>query len=292
MSKQAETIIDAKATLGEGPIWDAKKQLLYWVNIMESQVSIYDPSSQTNRTIDVGQYAGTVVARASGGLMLALHHGFASLDVETEEVTMIHEPEPDKPNNRFNDGKCDPAGRFWAGTMSMEERASVGTLYCMETDHTVRSMVENVTISNGLVWSQDNSTMYYIDTPLGTVDAFDYDLETGNIGNRRPVITIPDGQGFPDGMTMDAEGMLWVAHWDGARVTRWDPQSGTLLDTVHVPATQVTACAFGGPNLDQLYITSARRGLDEAALAEHPEAGNVFVTEVGVSGLEAFAFGG
>lgn len=292
MSKQAETIIDAKATLGEGPIWDAKKQLLYWVNIMESQVSIYDPSSQTNRTIDVGQYAGTVVARASGGLMLALHHGFASLDVETEEVTMIHEPEPDKPNNRFNDGKCDPAGRFWAGTMSMEERASVGTLYCMETDQTVRSMVENVTISNGLVWSQDNSTMYYIDTPLGTVDAFDYDLETGNIGNRRPVITIPDGQGFPDGMTMDAEGMLWVAHWDGARVTRWDPQSGTLLDTVHVPATQVTACAFGGPNLDQLYITSARRGLDEAALAEHPEAGNVFVTEVGVSGLEAFAFGG
>ena len=291
-SKYAETIIDARANLGEGPIWDAQKQLFYWVNIMDSEVSIYDPSTRVNRIIDVGQYVGTVVPRASGGLMLAVQQGFASLDVETETVTIIHDPEPDQPDHRFNDGKCDPAGRFWAGSMSLSERAPVGTLYCMDTDHSVRKMVENVTISNGLVWSLDNTTMYYIDTPTGTVDAFDYDLATGDIANRRPVITIPEGQGYPDGMTMDAEGMLWVAHWGGARVTRWDPQSGALLDTVHVPAPCVTACAFGGPKLDQLYITSARKGCDEAMLAKYPLSGNVFLAEVGVAGLGAFAFGG
>jgi len=291
MSNHAKTIIDARANLGEGPIWDAQTQHLYWVNIMNSEVSIYNPSTDINRTIDVGQYIGTVVPSTSGLLMLALHQGFASLNIETEEVTIVHDPEPDQPGHRFNDGKCDPAGRFWAGSMSLGERAPVGTLYCMDTDYTVRKMVENVTISNGLAWSLDNKMMYYIDTPTGTVDAFDYDLSTGDITNRRPVITIPENQGYPDGMTMDAEGMLWVAHWGGARVTRWDPQSGILLDTVHVPAPCVTACAFGGPNLDQLYITSARKGCDEATLAEYPQSGNVFLAEVGVSGIEACVFG-
>ncbi|MEM7132427.1 MAG: SMP-30/gluconolactonase/LRE family protein [Chloroflexota bacterium] len=290
MSKEAELILDTKVDLGEGPIWDVENQLLYWVNIMESEVLIYNPQTEQNRVIDVGQYVGTVVKGRSGLLYLALHHGFASLDLATEEVTLITDPEADLPTNRFNDGKCDPAGRFWAGTMSVAEAGKTGSLYILDTDGSCRKMVSDIAISNGIVWSLDAKTMYYIDTPTGTVDAFDYDLASGNIGNRRSVITIPEGQGFPDGMTGDAEGMLWVAHWGGHRITRWNPVNGELLDTVHVPAAQVTACAFGGPNLDELYITCARRGLDATALAGQPLAGGLFKVSPGVKGLPAFEY--
>ncbi|MBV7334684.1 SMP-30/gluconolactonase/LRE family protein [Chloroflexi bacterium TSY] len=292
----AELVIDAKAILGEGPIWDARRQLLYWVNIFGDEVHLYDPTTGQDRAINIGQHVGTVVPRADRDgtheLMLALHHGFASLNVETEEVTMLHDPEPDTPDTRFNDGKCDPAGRFWAGTMSLGESDPVGSLYVMDTDLSVHQRLSGVTVSNGIVWSHDNRTMYFIDTPLGTVDAFDYDLETGNIENRRSIITIPHDDGYPDGMTIDAEGMLWVAYWGGYRVTRWDPSSGGLLQTVTAPAPNTSACAFGGPNLDQLYITTARTGVDDATLAQYPYTGGVFCAEVGVRGVEAFEFAG
>ncbi|MEM7539154.1 MAG: SMP-30/gluconolactonase/LRE family protein [Chloroflexota bacterium] len=291
-SYNAELVLDCRVDLGEGPIWDAKNQVLYWVNIMENEVHVYNPVDNSDRVINVGQHVGTVVARESGGLMLALHHGFASLDLDTEEVSVITDPEPDIPGNRFNDGKCDPRGRFWAGTMPIDEGGATGSLYVLDTDLGYRKMVEGVQISNGIVWSPDETQMYFIDTPLGTVDAFDFDADTGEIENRRPVITLPEGQGFPDGMTGDVEGMLWVAHWGGSRITRWNPNTGEHLATVHVPAAQVTACAFSGPNLDQLYITCARRGLSEEALAETPHAGSLFVAEVGVQGVEAFEFAG
>ena len=257
---------------------------------MESQVCVYTPATGENRVINVGQYVGTVVKGHSGLLYLALHNGFASLDLATETVTMLTDPEAGIPTNRFNDGKCDPAGRFWAGTMPISESGPVGALYVLESDGTTRKMLSEVSIANGIVWSLDAKTMYYIDTPTGRVDAFDYDLASGDISNRRTVITIPDGQGYPDGMTGDAEGMLWVAHWGGHCVTRWDPTTGELLDTIHVPAAQVTACAFGGPNLDELYITCARRGLDEAVLAEQPLAGGLFKAMPGVKGLPAFEY--
>lgn len=292
MSNQAELVFENPSDVGEGPIWDAKKQLLYWVDILSSEVHIYNPSTNQNRAINVGQYVGTVVARASGGLMLALHHGFASLDVESGQVTMLHDPEPDIPSNRFNDGKCDPAGRFWAGTMSLAEVGPVGSLYVMDTDQSVHKMESGITISNGIVWSHDHKTMYFIDTPLGTVDAYDYDLETGNIANRRAVITIPEGQGFPDGMTIDADGNLWVAQWGGFRVTQWDPNTGELLQTVHAPVPNTSACAFGGPNLDQLYITTARHNLDQATIDQYPLSGSLFVAQVDARGVEAFEFGG
>ena len=292
MTTQAELVFENPSDVGEGPIWDAKRQLLYWVDILSSEVHIYNPSSGQNRAINVGQYVGTVVARASGGLMLALHHGFASLDVETGEVTMLNDPEPAIPTNRFNDGKCDPAGRFWAGTMPLTENKPTGSLYVMDSDLSVRKMLSNVTISNGIVWSHDNQTMYFIDTPLGTVDAFDYDLATGNIANRRSVITIPEGQGFPDGMTIDADGNLWVAQWGGFRITQWNPNTGDLLQTVHAPVPNTSACAFGGPNLDQLYITTARHNLDQATIDQYPLSGSLFVAQVDAHGVAAFEFGG
>lgn len=290
MSKEAELVLDTKVDLGEGPIWDSAKELLYWVNIMEKQLFIFDPETAENRAIDVGQYVGTVVKGRSGHLYLALHHGFAKLDPESEKLTMISDPEAHISGNRFNDGKCDPAGRFWAGTMSIEETSNSGSLYVLEPSGRTRKMLSDVSISNGIVWSLDAKTMYYIDTPTGCVDAFDYELETGNINNRRTAIKLPEGQGFPDGMTGDAEGMLWVAHWGGYRVTRWNPNTGELLDTIRVPAAQVTACAFGGSDLDELYITCARRGLSERALAEQPLAGGLFKVKPGVKGVRAFEY--
>ena len=223
---------------------------------------------------------------------LAVHHGFASLDIKTEVVTMIDDPEAHLPGNRFNDGKCDPAGRFWAGTMPNDETGPTGALYVLETDLTVHKKLDNVAIANGIVWSHDNSTMYYIDTPTGTVDAFDYDLGTGAIANRRSVITIPSEDGWPDGMTIDADGNLWVAHWGGFRITCWNPNTGELLHTVRAPAPNTSACAFGGPDLDQLYITTACKGVDDATLAEFPLTGGLFVADVGVKGVKAFEFAG
>jgi sugar lactone lactonase YvrE len=206
---------------------------------------------------------------------------------------MIADPEAHLPGNRFNDGKCDPAGRFWAGTMRIaEDQVGAGSLYCLDRDLTVRKMWEGITIANGIAWSSDAKTMYYIDTPTCAVAAFDYDLATGSIANRREIIRTPKEAGFPDGMTIDAEGMLWVAYWQGWRVVRWDPSTGEMLATVELPVERVTAPWFGGPNLDELYITTARIGLSDEARAQQPLAGSLFRARVGVAGLPAFEFAG
>jgi sugar lactone lactonase YvrE len=286
----AELILDARAELGEGALWDARRQVLYWVDILKNALHVYDPLAQADRVIDVGQYVGTVVPRRAGGVMLALQHGFASLDLETEELDLIHDPEPHLPGNRFNDGKCDPAGRFWAGTMALDFTPNVGSLYRLDPDFSVRVMLGDVTISNGIVWSPDHTTMYYIDTPTRQVDAFDYDVETGQIENRRAVVRVPEEMGIPDGMAIDSEGMLWVAQWEGYGVSRWDPATGRLLQSVDVPVGQVTSCAFGGENLDQLYITTARVELSADQLKAQPLAGGLFRADVGVTGLPAFEF--
>jgi sugar lactone lactonase YvrE len=289
----AELFLDARATLGEGALWDSKHRTLYWVDIIEKKLFVFDPSTKKNRAIDVGQFIGTVVPRQSGGVMLALHHGFFALDLETEKLTPIADPEKDLPDNRFNDGKCDPAGRFWAGTMSLVGKKNTGSLYRLDTNLSVHRMLDSVTTSNGITWSLDAKTMYYIDTPTRRVDAFDYDNETGAIKNRRPVVTLPETDGYPDGMTIDAEGMLWVAHWAGGRVSRWNPSSGKLLQTISLPVSRVTSCAFGGEKLDQLFITTAQIGRAGQMPPHHePHAGAIFVAQPGTTGTPACLFAG
>lgn len=293
MSDTVELVIDAKAELGEGAIWDAQAQRLYWLDIMKGEVHIYDPAAQTDRCIHVGEMVGTVVPRASGGLMLAVERGFASLDLNTEHLELVAAPEPRRPDLRFNDGKCDPAGRFWAGTMGKDDMVDgAGTLYCLDAEQRLWPRVTGATCPNGIAWTFDRRTLYWVDTGGQTVDAFDYDDATGEIANRRAVITLPREYGRPDGMTMDAQGRLWVAGWDGHHVTCWDPANGECLRVLQVPASQVTSCAFGGPNLDALYITSARTGLDEATLARQPLAGGLFVCRPGVRGVPAFEYAG
>ncbi len=290
---QAELILDAKALLGEGPIWDARKQVLYWVDISGCKVHVFDPATGQDRAVDVGQPVGTVVPRRSGGVMVALRDGFAALDMDTGRLTLIADPEAHLPENRFNDGKCDPAGRFWAGTMRIaEDRAGAGSLYRLDPDLSVHTMWDRITVANGIAWSLDAQTMYYIDTPTKMVVAFEYNLETGAIANPRPVVSTPNGPGSPDGMTIDAEGMLWVAYWNGWRVVRWDPATGEALAVIELPVQQPTAPWFGGPGLDDLYITSARTGLNDAALSKQPHAGSIFRAKVDARGLAAFEFAG
>ena len=224
MEKQAELVLDIGAVLGEGSLWYPPAQVLYWVDIMGRKVHIYDPGTGENRSIDVPQDVGTVVTRESGGLMLAVRDGFASLDTDTGTMTMLKEIKAD--GIRFNDGKCDPAGRFWAGTMAYDIIEGAGKCYCLDPDLTVRTMIENVTISNGLVWTSDRKTMYFVDSTTYEVAGFDYDLATGNISNRRVVAEVDRDLGVPDGMTIDDRDRVWVAIYGGSRVICWDPVTG------------------------------------------------------------------
>ena len=224
--------------------------------------------------------------------MLALKDGFAAFDPASGELTLLDDPEADLPENRFNDGKCDPAGRFWAGTMAIDPVEGAGALYCMDTDLSVRKMLGQVSISNGIVWSLDGARMYFIDSLRYDVLAYDYDAETGNIDNERIAFRVPREVGLPDGMAIDAEGMLWIAHFDGSKVCRWHPDSGEILQTIELPASKVTSCAFGGPDLDTLYITSGSLGMTDEEREREPHAGGLFAAGPGCRGVEPFQFGG
>ncbi len=279
-----------RATLGEGPIWYNDR--LYWVDIVLRRVYIYEPQSDTQRSIQLDSMVGTVVLRSGGGLVVALQSGFAFIEEESGAVTPIADPESDLPNNRFNDGKCDPTGRFWAGTMALSGGGTSGALYTLETDGRVTRRLGGIGISNGICWSQDATTMYYIDSPTQHVAAFDFDPETGEISRRRVVVEIPKAEGLPDGMTIDERGFLWIALWGGWGVVCHDPVTGRRHAKIDVPAAHVTACAFGGEELGELYITSARDGLSEQDAREQPYAGGLFRTNVGVRGVPSFTYRG
>lgn len=267
--------------LGEGPIWHQDR--LFWVDIEGKKVCCYRPGDGQHREIDTGELVGTVAPRKAGGLVVALHHGFAFLDPETEKLTRIVDPEAHLPNNRFNDGKCDPAGRFWAGTLSLNNRPKQAALYVLEPDLSWRKVLEHVTISNGIVWSHDHRTMFYIDTPTRQIDAFDYDPASGLSSNRRLCARI--SHGAPDGMTIDANGDLWVGLWGGNGVARVAPDRGEVVELHELPVSRVTACAFGGPDLGDLYVTSARK-------EGEPLSGSLFRFRPGVHGVRAFEFAG
>lgn len=290
MTKSAEPIIQQKAQLGEGALWHGPGNVLYWIDIMNQEVHTYNPSTNENHTVNVGHDVGTVVTRKSGGLVLAIKDGFASLDPDTCKLEMLKEVEADIPSNRFNDGKCDPAGRFWAGSMNYEITPGKAALYMLDTDLTVQKMIDGVTCSNGIVWTVDGKTMYYIDSTTYQVHGYDFDLETGSISNKRVAIETKD-VGFPDGMALDEEGMVWVALWGEGKVCRLNPQNGKPIDAVEVPgAKQTTSCAFGGKNLNEMYITSAAIGLSEEALREQPNAGALFRINLNVRGVPTHGF--
>ncbi|MEN8116467.1 MAG: SMP-30/gluconolactonase/LRE family protein [Bacteroidota bacterium] len=287
---EVELVIDSKSELGEGALWNPETGELLWIDIKGKILNFFNPVIGNNKEMFTGQMIGTVVPTESGEVLVALQNGIYWFNAETGSKTLIIDPEAHLPDNRFNDGKCDPSGRFWAGTMSTKGEKEVGALYRLDADSSIHKMVENVSISNGIVWSLDRTKMYYIDTPTQKVMAYDYNDETGEISNPKVAVNVPEEMGSPDGMTIDSEGNVWVALWGGYAVGCWNPVTGKLLRTIKVPAKNVTSCAFGDDDLGALYITSARTGTNDDELKKVPNAGGVFKIRPGVKGVEAFFY--
>ncbi len=280
---------DVVSRWGEGPIWHDGR--LWYVDIEGKAVACLHRNSDgvvlRHQRWDVGERVGAVVPRQSGGLVIAGDHGFSFFDPATGLKTPIADPEPDLPDNRFNDGKCDPAGRFWAGTISLVKKTGSARLYCLEPDLRVRDAYGPVTNSNGIAWSGDARSMFYIDTPTKQVLRFDYDRESGGVTNPVAVIDTSDLDASPDGMAIDENDQLWIAFCHGGCVRCYDPADGQQRAEIKVPALETTACAFGGDDLGDLYITT---GLHKSV--EEELAGRVFVVRPGVKGVPARAFAG
>jgi sugar lactone lactonase YvrE len=275
--------------LGEGPIWSAAEQALYWVDIRAPAVRRWSQATDSVQSWDMPEPVGCLFPRAGGGLLVALKSGPALFDPVTGAIRP-HAAAPEHAATlRFNDGKCDRQGRLWVGTMSMDERGPVGRLYRLD-DRGMRTMLDGITIPNSLCWSPDGRTMYFSDSPKRVIWAFPYDPATGDIGPRRVFAEI-EAPMVADGGTVDSEGFLWSANYHGWRVTRFAPD-GRVDQTIELPAAQITCCAFGGPNLSTLFITSATQNLTPEALAAQPMAGALMAVETTATGLPEppFAF--
>jgi len=280
--------------LGEGPHWDSERGHLLWVDILAGRILVGSASGSSVeliRTLEVGRHVGAVVPWTDGGWLAAAATGFIHI-AEDGVVTELAQPEAGSAvRTRMNDGTCDPQGRFWAGSMAYDETPGAGSLYRVDLDGSVERVRDEVTISNGLGWSPDGTTMYVTDTGPGTIDAYDFDSVSGAITNRREFFTAPEGRGAPDGLAVDSAGCIWTALWGGAAMLRLDPQ-GRIIGEVDMPVDQPTSCCFGGPGLTTLFITSARVDLAPEALAAQPMAGRLMQCDPGVAGMPAAPFRG
>lgn len=284
MTYEAERLLAMQNRLGEGPRWNVDEQALYWVDIMGNCFYRYYPSTGQHERFELGLQVGVLGFRASGGLIMGTDHGFASWDSSAKQLTFIADPEAGKEGARFNDGGSDRQGRFWAGTTT-EKEDPTSSLYRLDPDGSVHVMQRELSISNGIGWSPDNRTMYLIDSPTKKIFAYDFDPASGSISNRRTFVYTPDDDSVPDGLTVDSEGFVWAAHWGGYKVVRYDPD-GKAEREVRVNAPQVTSCAFGGPDLTDLYITTAWKGLSDEQRRAAPMAGDLFLLRTDIRGME------
>ena len=288
---EATCIWQIQALLGEGPLWVAEENALYWVDILNRQVHRLEPASGQKRSWTFAESITSLAMRQSGGFVGTTPDGFVTVDFETQTLAPIVLPEKDLPGNRFNDGKVDANGRYWAGTMNRAEKEATGTLYRLDPDLTLHTMDSDYIITNGPAFSIDGTTMYHNDSIKGFVYAFDLHND-GSLGGKRPfqklTYTI---NGAPDGMTVDSENCLWLAHYGGARLTRFAP-TGEILAEVSLPVPNVTSCTFGGPELDTLYITTASQNMSPADLEKYPLSGSLFTYKPGVKGLPTPKFAG
>lgn len=279
---------DVGATLGEGALWDWRHDRLVSVDIPAGSVLVSDPTDGTTREIQVGQPVSAALLHGTDHLLLAVRDGFTFLDLETGALGELVPVEADVPQNRMNDAACDARGRCFAGTMAFDSTPCAGALYRLDPDLSVHTVLEEVSISNGVGWSPAGDTMYYVDTPTLGIDAFSYEERAGVPAERRRLADTDPDWGVPDGLTVDVEGGIWVAFWDGAAVRRFGPD-GTLEAVVELPAARPTKPAFAGPELDVMYVTTAR--LDDPAAASDDLGGAILVLEPGVRGMRAHPFG-
>lgn len=289
MAYRADPILHIPTILGEGPIWAPEERVLYWLDIFRPALNRYDPGTDRNTVIALGEPIYAAGRRAGGGFVAGMESGFCLLDA-TGKAEVVANPNAGRDVN-FNDGKVDRQGRFWSGTMARDWESPIGTLYRFDPDGTVHAMQEGLILSNGLGWSPDGTVMYHTDFKLRTIFAHDVDPDAGTLANRRPFVVLAEDDGNPDGMTVDAEGCLWVAHWDGWCLTRHDP-TGREIDRIAMPVPRPTCPAFGGEAMATLYVTSAAMHLGDDQLREAPLSGALFAIETDTRGLPEPAFAG
>ena len=306
MRLQGTPAAPAPADHGEGPVWDADRQELLWVDITAGRLrrATVSPDGELDEVDahEVGGTVGVATPTADGGWLLGAGPGFTAVSADGEVSVLLElagEGGPEHPaegrpsGTRMNDGGCDRAGRFFAGTMAFDERPGAGALYRVDLDGTVSTVLDGLTVSNGLGWSPDDRTVYLSDSGAAVVWAFDYDLATGAFGQRRVVLDFSDhpDDGVADGLTVDDEGCLWTALWGGGQVRRYSPD-GELLAVVDVPVSRTTSCAFAGPGRDLLVVSTSVHGLPDDERAGQPDAGRLFTARPGVTGPPAFPYRG
>lgn len=283
-----ECVLDAKAVIGESPFWDGREKRLYWVDIRSKEVHCFDPASGRDDVYATPEEVGCLALRKDGGLVLGLESGFFFYDLKTGSAERIAEPEPERKTNRFNDGKPDRKGRFWAGSMDNLEQQTSGQLYMLDIDLNCTAFIDDIDISNGLCWSPDSRVMYHADSKRQKMWAWDFDIESGRPTNRRVFVEF-NGAETVDGATVDREGFVWIAVWGGWRVARYDAQ-GKLDRVIDLPVQCPTCPAFGGPNMRTLYVTSA--SIAPSDPAKEPLAGGLFACDAGVEGIPEMRFQG
>lgn len=286
---QVKCVADVGAVLGEGPVWVAREQALYWVDIKGRRIFRLDSHGERTEW-DTPFRVCSLAPRRGGGFIAGTERGFATVDLDSPAFDLFADPEPDRPDNRFNDGKLDRSGRFWAGTMDDREREASGALYRVGHDRSWRRFDDGYRVTNGPAFSRDGRRMYHNDSALQVTYLFDLDQD-GVPSDRRVFARFGEGEGYPDGMTVDADDCLWIAFWDGWCVRRYSPE-GNCLELIGLPVQKPTSCAFGGPGLGQLYVTSASIGLTGQERSEQPCAGGLFMLDTPYTGLEDVPFEG
>ncbi|MFB2553727.1 SMP-30/gluconolactonase/LRE family protein [Ensifer soli] len=287
---EPQLLLAAQTELGECPVWDADRNTLFFMDIIGQTLHAYDWASGKDRVMPLPALGGALALSRDGRLIAGLQTGIHTIDPLSGAVTFLVDPEPDKPDHRLNEGKCDPQGRFWVGSISILGRFPTGCLYRLEKDGRVTQVLDRISVPNTLAWQPDGQHMLFADSVTKQVWRFRYDAETGAIGERKVFIDTSDYKGMPDGIAVDADGGVWIAEFGGGAVHHYSAQ-GKLEGTVRVPASQVTSCVFAGPDLDRLVIITTKRLLDDRARQEQPHSGDLFIIEPGISGLPPHLYG-
>jgi sugar lactone lactonase YvrE len=287
---KASLLYKCDCSLGEGAFWHEARQSFFWLDIDGKRLFEYVSPKEKVNTWRFDHRPSFIALDTQGQFVIAFQGGIARFDLKTGNLQWLVDIEKNNTEQRTNDGAIDSEGRLWIGTMNVQFKEGAGALYCLNNKLLLIKKIEGLTIPNGLVWSLDDCTMYHIDSPTRKVQSYSFDHKSGTIVFEKTAITIPQEAGTPDGMCIDEEGMLWIAQWNGFGVYRWDPVNGKLLEKIEVPVPQVSNCAFGGPNFDQLFITTARENFSMESLKKYPDSGSVYIAQPGVRGVRKNLF--
>jgi sugar lactone lactonase YvrE len=299
MAYDIKLVLDAKAELAETPIWNTDKKVLYWTDVFTGDFHIFDAKSGKYEVFNEGGMIGAAIPCKDGRVLLLLENGLNLFDPASKELKHLIDPEPGRSDFRLNDGRCDKMGRLWFSTLSKVygsdkyDESMTGSLYMVDTDLSIKTVMSGINQLNGIGWSSDDTRMYVVDTHNFKLLSFDYDVKSGQTSEPKTACEIDRDFGFPDGMCVDAQDNVWIAHWVSGKISKWNPQTGELIETVQMPVPHITCCGFGGDYFDELYVTTARLWVDEADLTgKYSKAGAIFMFKPGVAGRESYLYNG